>query len=92
MSRSEMHNGPMGRRGWDVLESVHTADGMYCVDFFVDGSGAFGFGQFRADPEDQGGWTLLSRSHRPFESIQAAQEEALTAIPWLRKAWSATGP
>lgn len=73
----------MNRRGWKVLEAVHSDDGSYCVDFFVDADGHFGWAHFRADPEDQGGWTLMARSGHPFDSIAAARTEAVAAIPWL---------
>ena len=72
----------MGHRGWKVVESTNSADGQYCVDLFIDAEQNYGWAHFRADPEDTGGWTLLTRSSIPFESCEDAGEHAVDSIRW----------
>ena len=66
-----------------MLESVHSDDGAYCVDFFVAEDGSYGCAHFRADPEDQGGWTLQWQSSEPFMTAREAGRHAKSVIPWL---------
>lgn len=76
----------MNRHGWRVLESVHALDGVYCVDLFVDAGEQFGFAEFRADPEDNGGWTLIRQSSRRYGSLREVAAEALTSVVWVETA------
>ena len=43
----------------DIL-SLEDEEGRRCVDILAGPDGAFGFKEFRRDPEDGGGWTLVA--------------------------------
>lgn len=75
----------VNRRGWIVLTSVTAEDSSRCVDIFEDPAGGYGFEEFRADPEDAGGWTAIG-GHHATRSATAndAVALALVAVPWLR--------
>lgn len=64
--------------------SIEHEDGLRCVDIIALPDGSFGFREYRRDPEDRGGWSLvadfLDRRH---ETIQAALDAAASAIPWF---------
>ena len=77
-------SGHVNRRGWIVRFSVASDDSSLCVDFFERPSGGFGYEQFRSDPEDQGGWTLISGySAQRFDSLDAAVANAKITVSWL---------
>ena len=68
-----------------VLRSINTLDGGRCVDIFVRPDGAFGFEEFRRDVEDAKGWFAIGGfAGKVFDSEQAAFEQALAAVSWLR--------
>jgi hypothetical protein len=75
---------PMATR---VIRSLHNVEVDRCVDIIRHADGTFGFKEFRRDPEDRGGWTLIS--YNP-QRIYATEEEAATAarasVVWLRDA------
>ena len=73
----------LNRRGWRVLDSVHSFDERHCVDYFEDADGKFGFAEFRSDPEDQGGWTLIRQSSERFSSMPDAVVESRLTVPWI---------
>jgi hypothetical protein len=64
--------------------SIEHEDGLRCVDIVALPDGSFGFREYRRDPEDRGGWSLvadfLDRRH---ETIQAALDAAASVVPWL---------
>jgi hypothetical protein len=68
-----------------VVVSLHSDDVARCVDIIGHPDGTFGFKEFRRDPEDRGGWTLVSYNPR---AIFADQEQAVAAaraaVAWLR--------
>ena len=74
------------RHGWQVLDSVHSRDERYCIDYFVDVDGKFGFAEFRSDPEDQGRWTLTRRSSRAFPTMAEAVAESHLTLRWAKNA------
>ena len=76
-------SGHVNRRGWIVRDSVASDDCTYCVDFFEDPAGGFGFEQFRSDPED-GGWTAISGfAATRYDTLDEALAQALDRVPWL---------
>ena len=68
-----------------VVTSLHNDEVDRCVDIFVRADGTFGFKEFRRDPEDSGGWTLVS--YNP-QGVYATEQQALAAaqlgVAWLR--------
>jgi hypothetical protein len=78
--------GHINRRGWIVRDSVQSGDHCFCVDFFEDPKGGFGFEQFRSDPED-GGWTPISGyAAVRYATLDEAVERAFALVPWLAAA------
>jgi hypothetical protein len=69
-----------------VTRSLHNDEVDRCVDIVKHADGTFGFKEFRRDPEDRGGWTLVSYNPR---RIYSTGEEAVTAakatVAWLRE-------
>ena len=68
-----------------VIRSLHNTEVDRCVDILRHEDGTFAFKEFRRDPEDRGGWTLVGYNPRKFypteeEAIAAAQ----AAVAWLR--------
>jgi hypothetical protein len=43
-----------------AISSLHNDEVDRCVDIIRHVDGTFGFKEFRRDPEDRGGWTLVS--------------------------------
>jgi len=73
------------KKDWQVLRSIESQDGYYCVDFFVRPDGSYGFEEFRRDHEDNGKWTRLNRySSLLYETREAAEAEARNSVPWLQ--------
>ncbi len=77
-----------------MLNSISSADGMFCVDFFRRPRSGFGFEHFRADPEDAGRWTVVGgfgSGHytQAFDAATAAADSVgwLTTEPAARRAW-----
>jgi hypothetical protein len=68
-----------------VITTLHNDDAHRCVKIIKGSDGTFGFKEFRRDPEDAGGWTLVSDTP---PAIYATQEQATAAaragIGWLR--------
>jgi hypothetical protein len=68
-----------------VITSLHNDEVDRCVDIVKQGDGTFVFKEFRRDPEDSGGWTLVS--YNP-AAVYATEAQALAAarasIAWLR--------
>jgi hypothetical protein len=68
-----------------VIKSLHNDEVSRCVDILKHGDGTFGFKEFRRDPEDRGGWTLVSYNpRRTYPSEEAALAAARESIAWLR--------
>jgi len=68
-----------------VVTSLHNDAVDRCVDIVRRADGTFGFKEFRRDPEDSGGWTLVWDNAA---AIYATEAEAVTAatasVAWLR--------
>jgi hypothetical protein len=68
-----------------VIRSLHNEEVDRCVDILSNEDGTFGFKEFRRDPEDQGGWTLVSYNPcRVYSTEAAAMVAAKAAVAWLR--------
>lgn len=69
----------------NVTMTLHADDASRCVKIVKQSDGAFGFDEYRRDPEDAGGWTLISSHQR---ANHATEDQALAAarakIGWLR--------
>jgi hypothetical protein len=75
----------MRTAGPRVVATLHNQSADRCVKIIEHRDGAFGFSEFRKDPEDAGGWTLVRES----ASVGCETEaQALTAararVGWLR--------
>jgi hypothetical protein len=67
-----------------VVVSLHNDEVDRCVDIIRHPDGTFGFKEFRRDPEDRGGWTLVSYNPRAvFASQEQAAAAARVAVAWL---------
>jgi hypothetical protein len=68
-----------------VVRSLHNAEVDRCVDILSHPDGSFGLKEFRRDPEDRGGWTLVSYNPRKLYATEAeAIAAARAAVAWLR--------
>jgi len=80
-------------KSWTVLASLETDDGHRCVDLFRRPDGTFGYEEFRRDPEDQGAWTPVRfASALKYASLEDARAAAVSAVVWMPRPDSATGP
>jgi hypothetical protein len=68
----------------DVIATLHNDDGHRAVKIIRQPDGTFGFNEFRRDPEDAGGWTLVGESSG---ASLATERQALAAarasIAWF---------
>lgn len=70
-----------------VVRSINLDGETICVDIFVRPDGSYGFDEFRRDPEDGRGWYSIGHhGDREFESAEAALDEAMRMVGWLRTA------
>jgi hypothetical protein len=73
-----------------VIAALHNDDAHRCVKIIKGPDGTFGFQEFRRDPEDAGGWTLV-RENPPgtyatqVQAVAAAKDE----VAWLGEMASA---
>ena len=67
-----------------VIATLHNEAADRCVKIVKGSDGAFGFKEFRKDPEDAGGWTLVSDSQAPYATETQAVAAAHASTPWLR--------
>ena len=71
-----------------VLNSIETDDGLRCVDIFQRGDRSFGFEEYRRDPEDGRGWSMVGGfGGQRYETQDQALDSAIACVPWLRRAW-----
>ncbi len=68
-----------------VVATLHNPAADRCVKIVKGDDGAFGFKEFRRDPEDSGGWTVVADNS---QALYASKDQALAAaqgaVPWLR--------
>jgi hypothetical protein len=71
-----------------VMATLHNEDADRAVKIIKRSDGTFGCNEFRRDPEDAGGWTLVREHPR---GTYATQEHAVAAARagWLRDTASA---
>ena len=68
-----------------VIRSLHNDAVDRCVDILKHADGTFGFKEFRRDPEDRGGWTLVGYNpRRVYSTEEQAIAAARAAVVWLR--------
>jgi hypothetical protein len=68
-----------------VIRSLHNDEGDRCVDIVKHADGTFGFKEFRRDPEDRGGWTLVGcNPQRIYSTGEEAIAAAKAVVAWLR--------
>ena len=67
-----------------VVDSLEDAEGARCVDLILRDDGSFGFKEFRRDPEDGGGWTLVADySGLRYPNREAALAAAAETVAWF---------
>ncbi len=66
-----------------VIATLHNDDADRAVKIIKWSDGTFGFNEFRRDPEDAGGWTLVRENA---SGTYATQEQAVAAARagWLQ--------
>ncbi len=67
-----------------VVATVHNEDAHRCVKIIKQQDGRFGFKEFRRDPEDAGGWTLVSDNPGTCATEAQALGAARAGVAWLR--------
>jgi hypothetical protein len=67
-----------------VITTLHNDDAHRCVKIVKRSDGTFGFSEFRRDPEDAGGWTLVSDNPRMHATEAQAVAAAHAGVGWLR--------
>ncbi len=68
-----------------VVASLHNDALDRCVDVVRRPDGTFGFKEFRRDPEDGGGWTLVWDNPGGIYATEAeATAAAKAGLAWLR--------
>jgi hypothetical protein len=71
--------------GSAVVTTLHNESGDRCVKVIRHAEGRFGFQEFRKDPEDAGGWTLVSDARGSIHATEGhAQAAARAGVGWLR--------
>ena len=69
-----------------VVATLHSDDAHRCVKIIKQPDGRFGFQEFRREPEDAGGWTLVNDSPTAnLASKEQALEAACAGVAWLRE-------
>ena len=66
-----------------VIATLHNKDGDRAVKIMKGADGTFGFNEFRRDPEDAGGWTLVRENPQGSYPTQE-QAVAVACAGWLR--------
>ena len=67
-----------------VIATLHNEDANRCVKIMKRSDGTFGFSEFRRDPEDAGGWTLVSDHPQAMPTGEQALAAARAGVAWLR--------
>lgn len=65
------------------MRSLHSDDGLRCVDLRVAEDGSWAWDEWRCDPEDGGRWTRVAVGLQGLPSCEAALEAARAAAAWL---------
>jgi hypothetical protein len=76
-----------------VVTTLHSEDAGRCVKILKRADGVFGFQEYRRDPEDAGGWTLVGDAlQAAYPTEEQAAAAARASIPWLREQMSSKSP
>lgn len=67
----------------NVVATVHSTDAQRAVKIMRRPDGSFAYREFRRDPEDAGGWTMVRDEGRSFASEQQAVAAARFEFAWL---------
>ncbi|MFK7751326.1 MAG: hypothetical protein AB8B51_02140 [Sedimentitalea sp.] len=68
-----------------VIRSINAEGENRCVDILHHPDGAFGYCEYRRDPEDARGWHPVGAPPRfDHPTAQAALDQALQDVVWLR--------
>jgi hypothetical protein len=70
----------------NVMTTLHDHDAHRCVKIIKQADGMFGYQEFRRDPEDAGGWTLVGDHLRAIPTQEEAVAAARAKLGWLREA------
>lgn len=73
-----------------VVTTVHSEDAHRCVKILREPGGAFSYREFRRDPEDAGGWTMVRDNGGAFATQQQALAAARAEFAWLPETQSKT--
>ena len=69
-----------------VIESIHSTDGLFCIDIFQRADATYGFEEFRKDFEDVGGWFAIGGySELVFQKKKDAITAACIRVKWFSK-------
>ncbi len=67
-----------------VVRSIESPCGTRCVDIYKTPEGAYGFAEYRRDPEDPAGWRLIgAESASTYRTEAGALAEARRLVGWL---------
>ena len=68
-----------------VSRSIEAPGGALCVDIFRRPDGSHGFEEYRRDPEDGRGWSMIGfHGAGRYDSAEAALAAARAAVGWLQ--------
>jgi hypothetical protein len=67
-----------------VITTLHNEDADRCVKIVKGSDGAFGFKEYRKDPEDAGRWTVVSDAQPAYATEAQALAAAHAGVAWLR--------
>jgi hypothetical protein len=74
-----------------VVATVHSDDARHCVKVIKQPNGTFGFQEYRRDPEDAGGWTLVQEnSGASLATERLALAAARSSVAWLSETAAST--
>jgi hypothetical protein len=72
------------RSASDVIATLHNDDANRAVKIIRQPDGTFGFNEYRRDPEDAGGWTLVAESSgATLTTERQALAAARASIAWF---------
>lgn len=71
--------------------TVHSEDATRCVKIMRQADGTFGLREFRREPEDAGGWSMVRDHGGAFRTPQQAVDAAIEDIAWF-SAMQSTAP
>jgi hypothetical protein len=74
-----------------VVATLHSDDAHRCVKVIKQPDGTYGFQEYRRDPEDAGGWTLVAESSGATLATECqALAAARSSIAWLNETTAST--